>query len=36
MKLARGAEAGIDENITKVIKRVIQQVVIDKKELANQ
>ena len=36
MKLARGAEAGIDENIAKVIKRVIQQVVIDKKELANQ
>lgn len=36
MKLARAAEAGIDENITKVIKRVIQRVVIDKKELANQ
>ena len=36
MKLARGAEAGIDENIAKVIKRVIQHVVIDKKELANQ
>ena len=36
MKLARAAEAGIDENITKVIKRVIQHVVIDKKELANQ
>jgi hypothetical protein len=36
MKLARAAEAGIDENITKVIKRVVQHVVIDKKELANQ
>lgn len=36
MKLARAAEAGIDENIAKVIKRVIQHVVIDKKELANQ
>ena len=36
MKLARAAEAGIDENITKVIKRVIQHVVIDKKELATQ
>lgn len=36
MKLARAAEAGIDENVAKVIKRVIQHVVIDKKELANQ
>lgn len=35
MKLARAAEAGIDENVAKVIKRVIQHVVIDKKELAN-
>ena len=36
MKLARVADNNQDENIAKVIKRVIQQVVIDKKELANQ
>jgi hypothetical protein len=36
MKLARAAEGGIDENITKVIKRVVPSVVIDKKEHANQ
>ena len=35
MKLARAAEAGIDENVAKFIKRDIQHVVIDKKELAN-
>ena len=36
MKLARAADDNNDENIAKIIKRVIQQVVIDKKELANQ
>ena len=35
-KMSKSATDGIDENIAKVIKRVIQQVVIDKKELANQ
>jgi len=35
-KMSTSATDGIDENIAKVIKRVIQQVVIDKKELANQ
>ena len=36
MKLARAADDNQDENVAKVIKRVIQHVVIDKKELANQ
>jgi hypothetical protein len=35
-KMSKSATDGIDENIAKVIKRVIQHVVIDKKELANQ
>ena len=35
-KMSKSATDGIDENIAKVIKRVIQRVVIDKKELANQ
>ena len=35
-KMSTSATDGIDENIAKVIKQVIQQVVIDKKELANQ
>ena len=36
MKLARAADDNQDENVAKVIKRVIQHVVIDKKEIANQ
>jgi hypothetical protein len=36
MKLVRAADDNQDENVAKVIKRVIQHVVIDKKELANQ
>lgn len=36
MKLARAAEGGVDENITKVIKRIVPTVVIDKKDQANQ
>jgi hypothetical protein len=35
-KMSKSATDGIDENVAKVIKRVIQHVVIDKKELANQ
>lgn len=35
-KMVKSADDGIDENVAKVIKRVIQHVVIDKKELANQ
>jgi hypothetical protein len=36
IKMSQSATDGIDENVAKVIKRVIRHVVIDKKELANQ
>lgn len=36
MKLLRAADDNQEENVAKVIKRVIKHVVIDKKELANQ
>jgi hypothetical protein len=36
MKLVRAADDNQEENVAKVIKRVVQHVVIDKKEIANQ
>jgi hypothetical protein len=36
MKLLKAADDNQEENVAKVIKRVVKHVVIDKKELANQ